>query len=93
MICGDTTPHAKPHPEPLLEAARRLALEPAQCLYVGDDLRDMVAAHAAGMPCVAAAWGYLGEGVAIEDWGADRIAEHPQTLMDALATLPLQFTS
>ena len=76
VICGDTTPHAKPHPEPLLAAARRLALEPAQCLYVGDDLRDMVAAHAAGMPCVAAAWGYLGEHD-ISSWGASAEAAQP----------------
>ena len=76
VISGDTTPHAKPHPEPLLEAARRLALEPAQCLYVGDDLRDMVAAHAAGMPCVAAAWGYLGEHD-ISSWGASAEAARP----------------
>lgn len=37
LICGDTTPHAKPHPEPLLEAARRLGLDPSACIYVGDD--------------------------------------------------------
>jgi N-acetyl-D-muramate 6-phosphate phosphatase len=58
IISGDTTPHAKPHPEPLLEAARRLGLPPFQCLYVGDDERDIAAGRAAGMPTVAARYGY-----------------------------------
>ncbi|MFM8624758.1 MAG: HAD-IA family hydrolase, partial [Betaproteobacteria bacterium] len=60
VIGGDTTPHAKPHPAPLLEAARRLDLSPAHCIYVGDDERDIVAGRAAGMVTVAARYGYLG---------------------------------
>ena len=56
-ISGDTTPHAKPPPEPLFEAARRLQLAPEQCWYVGDDLRDIQAGKAAGMPTIAAGWG------------------------------------
>ena len=47
------TPHAKPHPAPLLEAARRLRVEPANCWYVGDDLRDIQAGQAAGMATIA----------------------------------------
>lgn len=70
LIGGDTTPHPKPHPAPLLEAARRLQVDPTRCLYVGDDLRDVQAGHAAGMRTVAVTWGYLGVGVPIEDWGA-----------------------
>ena len=49
LVCGDTTPHAKPHPAPLLEAARRLGVAAGECLYVGDDLRDVQAGRAAGM--------------------------------------------
>ncbi|MGP1681038.1 MAG: HAD-IA family hydrolase, partial [Giesbergeria sp.] len=64
-ISGDTTPHAKPHPAPLLEAARRLNLAAAQCLYVGDDERDIVAGRAAGMPTVAANYGYLGAAASV----------------------------
>ena len=47
IVSGDTTPHAKPHPEPLFEAARRLQVDPARCVYVGDDERDIVAGLAA----------------------------------------------
>lgn len=81
LVCGDTTPHAKPHPAPLLEAARRLDVSPAECVYVGDDLRDVQAGRAAGMATLAAAWGYLGQGDAIEAWGADDLIDQPADLL------------
>lgn len=85
LVCGDTTPHAKPHPAPLLEAARRVGLKAQDCVYVGDDLRDVQAGRAAGMLTVAAAWGYLGEGDAIDAWGADHVIETPAQLLKLLA--------
>ena len=85
VVAGDTTPHSKPHPAPLLEAARRVGLEPSQCIYVGDDLRDVQAGHAAGMTTVIAAWGYLGIGEPIESWGADHIIQTPEELLNLLA--------
>lgn len=84
LVCGDTTPHAKPHPAPLLEAARQLALPPLACVYVGDDLRDMQAGRAAGMPVLAAAWGYLGEGEGVHAWGADAVLDTPPALLNWL---------
>jgi phosphoglycolate phosphatase len=53
-------------------------------VYVGDDLRDVQAGHAAGMLTVAAAWGYLGEGEAIEAWGAHHLIEEPAQLLNVL---------
>jgi phosphoglycolate phosphatase len=85
VISGDTTPHAKPHPEPLLEAARRLALDPAQCVYVGDDERDILAARAAGMYSVAACYGYLGAKSDTAEWGADVEIKSPAQLLQSLA--------
>lgn len=85
VISGDTTPHAKPHPEPLLEAARRLQIPPGDCIYVGDDLRDVQAGRAAGMKTVAVRWGYLGDDLPIEAWGADDLIDHPQSLLKWLA--------
>jgi phosphoglycolate phosphatase len=82
LVCGDTTPRAKPHPDPLLEAARRLGHAPADCVYVGDDLRDVQAGHAAGMATVAAAWGYLGAGESVEAWGADHLIFSPAELLN-----------
>jgi len=81
LVCGDSTPHAKPHPAPLLEAARRLGIAPMACAYVGDDLRDVQAGRAAGMATVIAAWGYLGLGEGIEAWGADHVIAAPMELM------------
>jgi N-acetyl-D-muramate 6-phosphate phosphatase len=84
LIGGDSTPHAKPHPEPLLEAARRIGVEPGRCVYVGDDLRDVLAGRAAGMVTLAAGWGYLGQGEAIEQWGADAVILEPAALLNWL---------
>ncbi len=84
LVCGDTTPRAKPFPDPLLEAARRLDVAPADCLYVGDDLRDVQAGQAAGMTTIAVAWGYLGQGEPIEAWGADHRIDFPHQLLNLL---------
>ncbi|MBT9459702.1 MAG: phosphoglycolate phosphatase [Burkholderiaceae bacterium] len=85
VIGGDTTPHAKPHPAPLLEAARRAGVAAEHCIYVGDDERDILAGRAAGMRTVAAAWGYLGQGAPIHEWGADLTIESPQALLHWLS--------
>jgi N-acetyl-D-muramate 6-phosphate phosphatase len=85
VVCGDTTPHAKPHPAPLLEAARQMGVSPQSCWYVGDDLRDVQAGRAAGMKTVAVAWGYLGEGEPINEWHADHVIQHPNELLKLLA--------
>lgn len=84
IISGDTTPHAKPHPAPLLEAARRLQLPPSKCLYVGDDERDIAAGRAAGMPTVAARYGYLGMEADVSSWGADAEVNDPLGLLKLL---------
>ena len=84
VISGDTTPHAKPHPEPLYEAARQLGIDPARCLYVGDDERDIVAGLAAGMGTVAATYGYLGQKSAPTEWGAHAIINSPAALLPLL---------
>ena len=87
VISGDTTAFSKPHPAPLLEAARRIRVAPGACVYIGDDLRDIVAGRAAGMQTAAAAWGYLGQGEAIESWGADRVLQVPLETLNLL-TMP-----
>ena len=86
VVCGDTTPHAKPHPAPLLEAARRIGVAPENCIYVGDDERDIVAGRAAGMGTVAANYGYLGHKAEPAQWGAHASIDTP---MGLLALLPL----
>jgi phosphoglycolate phosphatase len=81
VVCGDTTPHSKPHPAPLLAAAEALGLAPHELAYVGDDLRDVQAARAAGMAMVIATWGYLGFGEPVEAWGGDVLARDPADVL------------
>jgi phosphoglycolate phosphatase len=84
LIGGDSTPFTKPHPEPLLEAARRIGISPSNCVYVGDDLRDVRAGKAAGMATLAAAWGYLGQDDEVDRWGADAVVAQPEDLLQWL---------
>ena len=84
IISGDTTPHAKPHPAPLLEAARQIGVAPGRCLYVGDDERDIMAGQAAGMATVAAAYGYLGASADTAAWKADATIVSPGLLLNLL---------
>ena len=75
VVGGDTCPRAKPFPDPRLFAAASLGIEPMRTLYVGDDERDVQAARAAGMPVLAAAYGYLGDGPQPASWNADGIVQ------------------
>jgi phosphoglycolate phosphatase len=84
LIGGDSTPHAKPHPEPLHEAARRAGVPARHSVYIGDDIRDIQAGRAAGMVTAAAAWGYLGTGQAVTAWGADTVLDRPAALLNWL---------
>jgi N-acetyl-D-muramate 6-phosphate phosphatase len=83
VVSGDTTPHAKPHPAPVLEAARQAGVPAQHCWYVGDDKRDIDAGRAAGMFTIAAAWGYTGEHQ-IDTWAAHAVADTPQSILTLL---------
>lgn len=84
LVGGDTTGRLKPDPAPLLEAARRLAVEPAACVYVGDDKRDVEGGRAAGMRTVAVRYGYLNGGEP-DAWGADAVVDCPEDVLNLLA--------
>jgi phosphoglycolate phosphatase len=84
IVAGDSTPNPKPAPDGLLLAASLLDALPAQCIYVGDDHRDILAGHAAGMGTIAAGWGYLGTNPDVASWGADSVYATPGALRDAL---------
>lgn len=96
VVSGDTTPHAKPHPAPLLAACRLASqsgkgpasthftqIDPAQCWYLGDDKRDIEAGRAAGMTTIAVTWGYEGEHE-LSTWGADVVLHKPADLLALL---------
>ena len=83
-VSGDTTPYSKPHPEPILHAARIANIDPTKSIYVGDDIRDVIAGKAAGMLTVAAAYGYCGCKEPPELWGADYIINRPLDLLQII---------
>lgn len=80
IVCGDTTAHTKPHPAPLLHAAHAIGIPPSHILYVGDDERDIRAAHAAGMRGVAAVYGYISADSDPEYWNAEYSISTPAEL-------------
>lgn len=86
VVSGDSARRAKPAPQPMQLACALIAREPARCLYVGDDLRDVQAGRSVGMVTVAVRYGYLGDGQPIEAWGADHLVDHADEIA-ALAGL------
>jgi N-acetyl-D-muramate 6-phosphate phosphatase len=84
VVSGDTTPHSKPHPAPLLHAARELDQPPERIVYVGDDLRDVQAGFAAGMVTVAAAYGYCGNDIPPNRWHAQHVVDSAAELQRLL---------
>lgn len=82
LIGGDTLAEKKPHPLPLQVAAERIGINIADCVYVGDDERDIQAARAAGMPSIAALWGYRQEQEDPMQWGANVALHSPSDLLD-----------
>ncbi len=87
VICGDTTPHTKPHPAPLYAAAKELGCESNECVYVGDAERDITAGIAAGMRTLIARYGYFAPEDAPERWPADGSIDSLPMLLEWLPNL------
>lgn len=85
LVSGDTCAHAKPHPEPMLKACELIGAAPGQCLYLGDDLRDMQAANASGMRGIIARYGYISDDAQLTSWDAHGIIDTPTELLGYLA--------
>ncbi len=83
VVEDDTTRH-KPYPDPLLHAATALGLPPTACWYIGDSTHDMIAARAAGMIGIGAAWGPYAR--TILEPLADALAETPADVLTLLDT-------
>jgi phosphoglycolate phosphatase len=87
LVCGDTTAHSKPHPLPLLHAAQQAGFGTDRSIYVGDDIRDIQAARAAGMASIAAGYGYCGPDHPIDTWQADHCVNSAREMWPAIRTL------
>jgi len=84
IVSGDTTAHAKPHPEPILHACRLAGTEPSRTLFLGDAERDIEAGRNAGTRTLVALFGYLSESDTPEQWRADGAIAHPLDLLEWL---------
>ena len=84
IVSGDTTPYAKPHPQPILHACRQAGTDPADALYVGDAVRDIEAGRNAGTKTLVALFGYLDENDNPHEWQADGVISHPLEILDWL---------
>lgn len=82
LVSGDTCAHAKPHPEPMLHAAEIIGVAPQQCLYLGDDKRDMEAGRAAGMSSLIALYGYIDPQAKLDTWLATGAIATPLELLE-----------
>ena len=87
VVSGDRLPQRKPHPAPLRLGARELGVSARRCVYVGDARRDIEAGRSAGMPTIAAAYGYIRAGEDPGSWGASAVIRHPGELLDAVNRL------
>lgn len=84
IVSGDTTDQSKPHPAPMLHACKLVNVQPAQCVYIGDAERDIVAGRNAEMHTIAACYGYLSDDDRPENWQADAMINQPEELLQWL---------
>ncbi len=61
-----------------------MAIECTNCVYIGDDERDIIAGRAAGMKTLTAAYGYIEDDVDFLSWQADGVIENPSELLAML---------
>jgi 2-phosphoglycolate phosphatase len=81
VVSGDTTPHPKPHPAPLLYACEQIGVNPNECIYIGDAERDIIAGKAAGMATIGALFGYIDDVPSALQWGADQYVHHADEIL------------
>ncbi len=79
VVSGDTLAEKKPHPLPLLHAAKFFGVEPANALMLGDSMSDVKAARAAGFNVVCMSYGY--------NHGIDIREANPDAVLDSMAEL------
>jgi phosphoglycolate phosphatase len=83
VVSGDTTPHKKPHPAPLLYGVDYFRITPEKALMIGDSINDVNAAIAAGLAIICVSYGY--------NHGQPISAAAPHTVIDTFAELESLF--
>lgn len=80
LVCPDDVANTKPDPEPMFLACKKLNIDPKNCIYVGDHIRDIQAGRASGMMTVAVGFGYIIPDENPHEWGADKVVDTPDEL-------------
>ncbi|OPH36897.1 Phosphoglycolate phosphatase [Moraxella lacunata] len=80
LVCPDDVANTKPDPEPMFLACQKLDIDPQNCIYVGDHIRDIQAGRASGMMTVAVGFGYIVPDENPHEWGADKVVDTPDEL-------------
>ena len=91
VVSGDRIVERKPHPAPVLLGAKELGIPSKHCVYIGDAPRDIEAGRAAGMPTIAASYGYIRADDDPESWGASIVIRQPVELSNALLNLDANY--
>ncbi|MDO4441084.1 MAG: HAD-IA family hydrolase [Moraxella sp.] len=93
LVCPDDVVNTKPNPEPMYLAVERLnqkfgtGITPAECIYVGDHIRDIQAGRASGMMTVAVEFGYIVPDENPHEWGADKVVADVAELGELVRSL------
>lgn len=80
LVCPDDVANTKPDPEPMFLACKKLNIDPKNCIYVGDHIRDIQAGRVSGMMTVAVGFGYIVPDENPHEWGADKVVDTPDEL-------------
>lgn len=88
VVSGDTLPHSKPHPQPIIHGCILAGSAPTQAIYVGDAARDIEAGRRAGVLTLAALFGYIGDDDRPQEWGADGSVECPEEILEWIGEMP-----
>ena len=81
VLSGDSAARPKPDPASILMACEHIGVSPDECVYIGDAQRDIEAGNRAGMPTLAALWGYIQSHERPDTWQADALLESPADIM------------
>lgn len=84
IITSDDVPNRKPDPDPLIECAKRLDVNPDKCIYVGDTRTDIKAGKAAGMKTVGVLTGFDDYDLLAKE-GPDAIIDSIRNLLEVIA--------
>jgi len=75
VVTGDDVQNNKPAPDVFLIAARKLGVDPAECVVIEDSVNGVRAAKAAGMRCVAVAQTFSAARLQEADVVHDKVAD------------------